>query len=253
MTLKRFAVVAGIAVVALAADAAPAQAQPVSLRFHDGLVTLKAQNAPLRAILAEWARLGGTTVVNAERVAGAPLTLELNAIPESQALAILLRNVSGYMAATRALGTPGESLYDRILILPTSSAPRNPAPTPGFQPPRPGAVVRPPVIQPDPEPEEDEVPIEEEDSPPPVGPVVRPGVIGARPQPFPMPRPGVVQPDPPESPADDEPQPEPDDATPQTTPANPFGLPAGATSRPGVVTPVPRAPNTPRPAPDQDP
>jgi hypothetical protein len=28
-----------------------------------------------------------------------------------------------------------------------------------------------------------------------------------------------------------------------TTPANPFGLPAGATTMPGVVTPVPQQPN----------
>src|SRR5687768_2788930 len=121
MSFRRYLpfVVLGLVVV----SALPARAQAVTLRFHDGLVTLRAQNAPLRAILAEWARLGGTTVVNAERVAGGPLTLELNGVPEAQALGILLRNVSGYMAATRAAGTPGASLYDRILILPTSSAP----------------------------------------------------------------------------------------------------------------------------------
>jgi hypothetical protein len=32
--------------------------EPVQLQFQEGRVTLRAQNAPVRAILAEWARLG---------------------------------------------------------------------------------------------------------------------------------------------------------------------------------------------------
>ena len=32
--------------------------QSVTLQFNDGHVTLSAQNAPVRVILAEWARLG---------------------------------------------------------------------------------------------------------------------------------------------------------------------------------------------------
>ena len=244
--------IVGAALVALATTVLPASAQAVQLRFHDGLVTLRAQNAPLRAILAEWARLGGATVVNGDRVVGAPLTLELNAVPEAQALAILLRNVSGYLAAARAAGTPGVSMYDRILILPTSNPPRNAAPTPGLQAPRP-VMQRPPQIQPDPEPDEepqeDEQPPPEDDDVAPVTPIVRPGVIGARPQPFPIPRPGV-QPDPADEPIEE--QPEPDDQ-PLAQPGNPFGVPIGGSSRPGVITPVPRNQTPPRTPGDQDP
>src|SRR5687768_563825 len=57
--------------------AATSSAQAVSLQFNDGRVSLNAQNAPVRAILFEWARLGGTRIVNGERLGGAPVTLEL--------------------------------------------------------------------------------------------------------------------------------------------------------------------------------
>ena len=74
---------------------------PVRIEFADGHVTIKAENAPLRAILAEWARQGGTRMVNAERVTSAPVTLDLTNAPERQALDILLRGVAGYMIGPR--------------------------------------------------------------------------------------------------------------------------------------------------------
>jgi hypothetical protein len=215
--------------------ALPAHAQPVKLRFHDGLVSLTTQNAPLRAILAEWARMGGATIVNGERVVGPALTLELNAVPERQALDILLRSVSGYMLGARPAGTAGTAVFDRILILPTSSAPRNPPPGApgGFNPGRPVVPqpVRPPVIMPEPDLEEDppqDVAPPDDDAPV-VNPLIRPRLQfpGTGPQP-------IVDPDP----ADD--QVEPDDQPTSIVPANPFGIPAGSTSRPGVVTPVPQ-------------
>jgi hypothetical protein len=110
------------AVVVLIAAAVPAAGQGVSLSFDDGRVTIDARNTPVRAILAEWARLGGTTVVNGEKIGGAPLTISLVDMPEAQALEIILRNVAGYMAAPRRAAN-GASLYDRILVMPTSTAP----------------------------------------------------------------------------------------------------------------------------------
>ena len=98
----------------------------VTLQFNDGQVTLSAQNAPVRAILAEWARLGGATIVNGDRVAGPPVTLELTGVPERQALDVVLRSVAGYMVAPRRAGSQGASAFDRIMILPTSTAPRAP-------------------------------------------------------------------------------------------------------------------------------
>lgn len=104
------------------AVAGPAQAQQLKISFNGGRVSLDATSVPVRTILAEWSKLGGTKVVGAERIAGAPLTLKLVGVPESQALEIILRNVAGYMVAPR-LADAGASMYDRILVMATSSAP----------------------------------------------------------------------------------------------------------------------------------
>jgi hypothetical protein len=106
----------------------PASAQQLKLDFNEGLVSLDATAVPVRAILTEWAKLGGTKVIGGERITGSPLTLKLENVPEARALEIVLRSVAGYMAAPRsATATPGASMYDRILVLATSAAPA-PAP-----------------------------------------------------------------------------------------------------------------------------
>src|SRR5436305_554406 len=87
----------------------------VQITIHNGRVTLVARDATLRQILAEWARVGQTKIVNAERVPGAGITLQLTDVPEVQALDILLRSLSGYMAAPRAAVNPNASQFDRIL------------------------------------------------------------------------------------------------------------------------------------------
>ena len=102
--------------------AAPASAQQLTLTFNNGLVTVDAASVPLRTILNEWAKRGGTKVVGVERVSGAPLTVKLIDVPEAQALEVILRSVAGYMAAPRSTG-PGASIYDRILVMATSSTP----------------------------------------------------------------------------------------------------------------------------------
>ena len=121
MTL-RSTIGAAAAAAFLLAGAAPARAQEVQLRFADGRVSLKASNASVSRILQQWAQIGGTTIVNGERIPGAPVTLELNNVPEREALDILLRGVSGYIAAQGTSGA-GASRLGRILILPTSVAP----------------------------------------------------------------------------------------------------------------------------------
>jgi hypothetical protein len=236
--------------------AVPAGAQPsVTLQFNAGQVTLSAQNAPVRVILAEWARLGGATIVNGDRVAGPPVTLELTGVPERQALDIVLRNVAGYMLAPRRAGTRGASEFDRILILPTSVAPRNP-PAVAAGGPRP-VIPRPAIIARQPE-TGVEVPIDagQDDSDP----------VGAQdPAALTQPRAGdprLVQPpfvmrppiqpgaeplDPDET---DDDAAEPGAAAPAgvaPTPTNPFGIPFGSSATPGVVTPVPQPQQRPGP------
>jgi len=109
--------------------ALPASAQQLSLDIRDGLVTLQATNVPVRQVLAEWARVGGTKVVGGERLGGAPLTLSLEGVPEGKALDIVLRGAAGYMAAARSVPGSGRSGYDRILVLATSTPPAGGATT----------------------------------------------------------------------------------------------------------------------------
>ncbi len=115
--------------------ASPAFAQQLKLDFHGGLVTVEATNVPLRTILTEWGRIGGTKIVGAERVPGSPLTLKLVGVSEAKALEIILRSAAGYMAAPRTIAAAGPSMYDRILVMATTSAPPAAATRPAPQQP----------------------------------------------------------------------------------------------------------------------
>ena len=108
--------------------AASASAQAVSLKFDNGRVSLNAQDASIRTILAEWARVGGTKMVNHERISGVPVTLELTDVPERQALDILLRTAAGYVITARNGSSTGASTVSGVVILATSNAPRNQPP-----------------------------------------------------------------------------------------------------------------------------
>lgn len=118
---------AWIVVVALLV-ATPASAQQLALEIRDGLVTMQATNVPVRQVLAEWARVGGTRVVGADRLSGPPLTLFLEGVPEAKALDIVLRGAAGYVAAPRAVAGSGRSSFDRILVLATSTPPSGTGP-----------------------------------------------------------------------------------------------------------------------------
>src|SRR5690242_7681348 len=132
MKVTRFLAALGL----LVAVAAPAAAQSaVNMEFKDGRVKLVTENAPLSVILAEWAKRGRTTIVNGERIPGAPATLQLVDVPEREALEIVLRGASGYMVAERDTPVAGASAFDRIYVLPTSrvTTGTSPLPSPAAQ------------------------------------------------------------------------------------------------------------------------
>jgi hypothetical protein len=97
--------------------------QPLKLSFEDGRVSVDATAVPVRTILNEWGKIGGTKIVGAERITGAPLTVKLVNVSEAKALETILRSVAGYMAAPRNASTTGPSMYDRILVMATTSTP----------------------------------------------------------------------------------------------------------------------------------
>jgi hypothetical protein len=98
-----------------------AAAAPVQLVLRDGVVWLVARDASLGQIFEEWARVGQTRVVNADRLTER-LSIELNGIPEGQALDTLLRSVGGFVAVQRsALAAPPtatQSRFAQIVIMP---------------------------------------------------------------------------------------------------------------------------------------
>ncbi len=215
-----------LAAVMLAVASQAAQAQAVKVEFLMGKVNLVAKDATLRAILNEWARVGGTRLVNPERLTGGPLTLELIGVPERQALDILLRDVGGYILGPRQTLVMGVSAVDRLVVV-TAVAGRPVAQGPSFPAPRPtqqiGRAVQPPPIDDDSldealdadGPDRDEPPVRGRQG----GPVLNPGLP-------PLPR--ALEPPTPE-------------ARPTTPPGNPFGAVQGS-SRPGAIAPAPQAP-----------
>jgi hypothetical protein len=216
-----------------------ASAQVLSLEFHDGHVRLTAENVPVSQILAEWARVGGTRIVNGERVPGAPVTLEIVDAPERQALDTVLRGAAGYMVLARDTIAPGGSAFDKIMVLATTSR----APAAAALPSQPAA--QPPQVQN--RPEQEPIEIEEANENPQQAPLPPAGFPRGR-----VPAPGLnlpnganANPTPPRENEAPPPTPEP----PMPGPGNPFGVNPG-NSRPGTINPVPppRDPNaqTPR-------
>jgi len=125
----RVALIAAVMAIALMPQASGAVQDPavqtgprVKITFEEGgFVTLVSNGANVREILAEWARQGGSTFVNSERLVGTPLTLQFTHQPEKDVMASLLRQAAGYVLGPRRAGTVGASGFEVVYILPTSN------------------------------------------------------------------------------------------------------------------------------------
>lgn len=214
-----FSVSIGLAVLALTAPPASAD---VKLTMGNGRVTLVAKDATLRQILTEWARVGQTKIINLERIPGGPVSMELTNMPEAEALDVLLRSVAGYLAAPRPVDMANLSHFDRIVVMPTSAAPRpTVASQTQRQPPPPPAFVQP--AAPPPAPPEDG----EEDRPVAIAP---PGMANGGPVFNPQQQPQIV------TPGSNGAQPAAPAANPPSTPF-PRAAPAGGVAVPGMIVP----------------
>lgn len=215
--------ISAVVVVGVALMATPAAAD-IHLTINGGRVSLSAKNATVSQILAEWARVGQTKIVNGERVPGGPLTLELSDVSEVDAIEIVLRSAGGYLLAPRSTHVANASQFDRILIVPMSSPPQRPSGTPPVQPP---PVIRQPQFNQPAPPENNEEPAERPNAP-------NPGNSNTRPPVF-----------------DTFPQPPPRTGLPPSAPSSTVTAPVGV-SVPGMVVPTPApqgqpaAPTTPQ-------
>lgn len=216
-----------VLIAASSAWASPAAAADLTLTINNGRATLIAQDVPLRQILAEWERVGRTTIVNGDKMSGPAVTLQLVDRPEREVLEVILRSASGYVVANRAAQLPGTSMFDRVMILATSRAPAgNVAGLPAaFNNNRPNMPQ--PMPMPTPMTEEDDEPVE--------GPVPPPGALPMNNQPgmpqnpnqsgnpgqLTAPRPGMLP-------------------APPASQTNPYSMPPG--TYPGGVRPPTRPP-----------
>jgi len=208
---------------------AQAEAQHVSLAINDGAVTLDARGVTVPQILAEWTRVGGVRIINAEKIVAPPVTMLLRDVTERQALDILLRDAGGYLLFARRDGMPGSSAFEQILVVPVSTAPQARPTATGARAdlaPYRRAIAGAPLTVPLPQAAGDDQPAVDTTSDD-AGAQETPGddptgadasEVGARP-----PTPSLPPPPPP-----------PD-------PGNPFGS-AGATARPGIAAPPPGPP-----------
>lgn len=219
-------VILGVAAWLLAVSSVSAD---VHLTMADGRVSLVAKDATVRQILAEWARVGQTKIVNMERVPGGPMTLELSNVPEAQALEVLLRSLSGYITAPRPVDAANLSRFDRIILMPTLASAR-----PATSSPPPPVFQQNPQFPPPQAVADDD---SDDEKPAPNVPVSNQPVPGAPPRgpvfnSFPQPQ--VVNPQgaPPAQPA------APQAPTSSPTPVAPYG----GVSVPGMVAPPPPAP-----------
>lgn len=225
--LTRRLVAATAVVLAVVCAGRMVAAEELKLELRDGRATLIARDVTVSAILEEWARVGHTNFVNADKVTGGAVTLHFEDAPEREVLDTLLRSVSGYMAAPRATPLSSASIYDRVLIMATSprTASVRPRPTP-----RAPSGGRSPMVAPrvpnfpaDADENAVELPGQEaQDGSQRFEPPTGPEVAGAPPYPTPAGQPltpllpGGAAGTPPNA-------------------TNPFGLPAGVAATPGVI------------------
>src|SRR5689334_24538982 len=94
----------------------PVVAGELKLSMQDGRVTIIADNVPLRQILQEWARVGQTQIVNADKLPGTTMSLQIVNAPERGALDVLLRSANSYNAGPRSSMVTGAASFDRITI-----------------------------------------------------------------------------------------------------------------------------------------
>lgn len=112
------------AFILLTSLSATVEAQ-LDIAFDEGRVTLVARDVALDAILDEWSAAGSTRFVDATGLPSDRIHLELEDVPEADALRILLRDISGYVAAPRLDPNAGRSRFDRVILMTTSPAAQN--------------------------------------------------------------------------------------------------------------------------------
>jgi hypothetical protein len=220
MNLRTILVSSAVLGLLVAGDAA---AQKLSLHIDKGLVTLDADNVTVDEVLARWVDTTGLNLISKSgQGSDIPVSLRLDGVTEREALAMVLRDLSGYIMGERRDPVTGIVTIDRLMILPQSAAQPNSAPAVAPRRPFTPARVATELTLPQPVPVVDETPVEL--APAPNGAADTAATLLILDEQIRMLRPDTGAP-----------------ATPAPTPGNPFGTSQGA-ARPGEMTPAPVPP-----------
>jgi hypothetical protein len=106
-----------LVLAAVMCGAGPASAQRLHVQVGQGRVTIVADSVPACDIIAQWARIGGIDIINAERITRQGLTVNFEDVPETRALETLLRESGGYMALLRDLPENGTGSVLKSVIV----------------------------------------------------------------------------------------------------------------------------------------
>jgi len=94
-------------------------AETVQLAIAGGRVTLVARGATLQQIFAEWARVGGTRIDNAETIPATTVDLNFTDATEDEALQVLLRGMNFVLVERpQDAQPPAASRIARIVVAP---------------------------------------------------------------------------------------------------------------------------------------
>jgi hypothetical protein len=117
-----FLMAASIVSGGVLASAAPR----LQLTFDDGRVSLSAHGVTVQQVLQEWERVGHTQVDHSEAVPTKLLDLDLDGVPEAEALGVLLRSAGGFPAIPAPAPAQMTSHFGRIVIVPPGGPAREP-------------------------------------------------------------------------------------------------------------------------------
>lgn len=174
MHLRAVLLVAICAVFAAPNMVSAGTAGDVRVTFANGRVTVIATDATLAEILQEWARVGGSRFVNAEKIPSVErLTLRLENELEMHAIEVLLRSTAGYVVAPRLAAAGGSSLGNIVIQATTRAGSFAQAPRPAM-PSSPSEEVAAPQLMAGPPRPDDDGPTRQQMPPPAPVPVPQP-------------------------------------------------------------------------------
>jgi hypothetical protein len=148
----------------------------LQISFEGSNVTLVAANVSLPEILAEWGRLSGCVMVNAERLSRVPIVapIQFENQPQQRVLESLLRPAAGFILGPRKANRPGATDFEMVYILATSTPSQSSYP--GLSTQAPISTVDAPEVPPIPPPPAPPPMPETQQPPPGSRPTTSPGV-----------------------------------------------------------------------------